>query len=591
MSEDQPDEGTLFPSLGSSKIRFVIELRVVSVVLMLVFLPPGGATGAVKEGRLGPTAASSVPQSLSETGKTQLNAILDAAELADLRWSSFGTYRIDVRKFYDAFNASLPWTRESRPRSQAVAMIQLLKDAENEGLNPEDYDGPRWDGRISTLQQPDPAPESELVRFDVALTVSAMRYISDLHLGRVNPRRFHFELDIDHTNVDLSEFLQQQVVDASDVGSVIAAVEPPFPIYQRTLHALRTYVDLARRDDGEFLPVPRKAIKPGDAYSGLPRLCRLLVLLGDLPEKEKDVSSSTLYQGALVKAVTRFQQRHGLDANGLIDAQTLKDLNTPLSQRVAQFQLTLERLRWLPHQFQRPRIIVNIPEFRLRAVDERYHWALFMRVVVGKAYRHQTPVFTSEIKSLIFRPNWIVPLSIVRAEMLPHIEQDPAYLAKNSYEIVDNMGTVVGSSTVSEEMKHQLRSGKLGIRQTPGPNNALGLLKFDFPNQHDVYMHGTPAMELFSRSRRDFSHGCIRVEDPVALAAWLLQDQPEWTADHIRAATLGEETFRVDLKQPVPVLIVYGTAVTMEDGEVHFFRDIYGQDAALEQDLLNRRLL
>jgi murein L,D-transpeptidase YcbB/YkuD len=377
------------------------------------------------------------------------------------------------------------------------------------------------------------------------------------------------------------------VVNASDVGSVVAAVEPPFPTYQRTLNALRTYVELARRDDGELLPVPRKAIKPGDAYPGLPRLIRLLVLLGDLPEEEKNIPSSKLYQGALVTAVTRFQQRHGLEANGLIEAQTLKDLNTPLSHRVVQLQLTLERLRWLPHQFQRPPIIVNIPEFRLRAVDEKYHWTLFMRVVVGKAYRHQTPVFASAVKSVIFRPYWNVPLSIVRAEMLPHIEKDPGYLAKNSYEIVDSSGTVVGSGTLSEETKRQLRSGKLGIRQTPGPNNALGLLKFDFPNQHDVYMHGTPAMELFSRSRRDFSHGCIRVEDPVSLAAWLLQDQPEWTADHIRGATLADKTFRVDLKRPVPVLIVYGTAVTMEDGEVHFFRDIYGQDAALEQALLN----
>jgi murein L,D-transpeptidase YcbB/YkuD len=268
--------------------------------------------------------------------------------------------------------------------------------------------------------------------------------------------------------------------------------------------------------------------------------------------------------------------------------QTVKDLNTPLSHRVAQLQLTLERWRWLPHQFQRPPIIVNIPEFRLRAVDEQYHWVLFMKVVVGRAYRHRTPVFAANIKSVIFRPYWNVPLSIVRAELLPHIEKDPAYLAKNSYEVVDSAGTVVGQGTVSEQIKRQLRSGKLGIRQTPGPNNALGLLKFDFPNPHDVYMHGTPAMELFSRSRRDFSHGCIRVEDPVALAAWLLRGNPEWNTDHIRAATLAETTFRVDLERPIPVLIVYGTAVVMEDGEVHLFRDIYGQDAALEQALLSR---
>ena len=153
---------------------------------------------------------------------------------------------------------------------------------------------------------------------------------------------------------------------------------------------------------------------------------------------------------------------------------------------------------------------------------------------------------------------------------------------------MDSAGAVVSQSAVTEGIERQLRSGKLGIRQMPGPDNALGLLKFDFPNAHDVYMHGTPATQLFSRSRRDFSHGCIRVEDPVALATWLLRDQPGWTAAHVRAATLEGKTLRVDLERPVPVLIVYGTALVMENGEVHFFRDIYGQDALLEKALLTR---
>ncbi|MGA8310924.1 MAG: L,D-transpeptidase family protein, partial [Terriglobales bacterium] len=522
-------------------------------------------------------------------GKTQLHAIVDSAELADLFWPNFAKYRSEARGLYDSFGGALPWISGSRPTLQALAIIQVLKGADREGLNPEDYDGPRWDNRTGVLQQPSPASESDLIRFDVALTVSAMRYVSDLHLGRVNPRLFHLELDIDHTSFDLSEFLRQNLVSASDIDTAIDAVEPPFPTYRRTLNTLRTYLELARRDDGALLPVPRKAIRPGDSYAGVPRLIRLLVLLGDLTEeeKEKDVVPSALYQGALVTAVKRFQQRHGLDPNGLIDVQTVKDLNTPLSRRVVQLQLTLERLRWLPHQFQPPPIIVNIPEFRLRAVDEQYHWVLFMKVVVGRAYRHRTPVFAANIKSVIFRPYWNVPLSIVRAELLPHIERDPAYLAKNSYEIVNGAETVADQGSLSEQIKGQLRSGKLGIRQIPGPNNALGLLKFDLPNPYDVYMHGTPAMELFSRTRRDFSHGCIRVEDPIALAAWLLRDKPEWTADHIRAATLAEKTFRVDLEHPVPVLIVYGTAVVMENGEVNFFRDIYRQDTALEQALIS----
>jgi murein L,D-transpeptidase YcbB/YkuD len=171
---------------------------------------------------------------------------------------------------------------------------------------------------------------------------------------------------------------------------------------------------------------------------------------------------------------------------------------------------------------------------------------------------------------------------------LPKIKKDPNFLTANSYELVDRNGRVLSSQTVNADVEAQLRSGSLRIRQRPGPNNALGLLKFDFHNPYDVYMHSTPATELFARSRRDFSHGCIRVEDPVALATWVLQDSPEWTLDRIQQAMNGDETVRVAIKRPIPVLVVYGTAVVMEDGEVRFFDDLYGGDAALQQALTSR---
>ena len=288
-------------------------LRFVCFALLLVFLPAVCVKNAVavKDSRFG-TVASPVklafpPQRLTEIGTTQLHGIIDAAELADLRWPTFVKYRTEVRDFYDSCDGALPWMRDLRPTPQALAIVQLLRTADREGLNPEDYDGPRWDDRIRALEQSTPVPESDLVRFDLALTVSAMRYVSDLHLGRVNPRLFHFELDIDHTNFDLSEFLRQRLVDASDedIATAIEAVEPPFPAYHRTLNALRTYLELARRDDGELLPVLRKAIRPGDSYLGLLRLRELLALLGDLPEGEKDIVSP-VYQGALVTAVIEF---------------------------------------------------------------------------------------------------------------------------------------------------------------------------------------------------------------------------------------------------------------------------------------------
>jgi murein L,D-transpeptidase YcbB/YkuD len=570
----------------------VVGFALVVVVLLTALVSESTGNGIRPTGTSSTSAArpALAPQQLTAEGKVELQSLMSAAVLAELRWPEFERYQSEVKEFYESFGGALPWMQNFTLASQARSMIQLLKSADSEGLNAEDYDGSRWDGRVADLERLTPPSESVLVRFDVALTVSSMRYVSDLSQGRANPRVVKSGLDTDGTTLDLAEFLRRELIDSSDLDAAVKALAPPFPTYHRTLDALRTYTQLARRDDGERLPVPRKPVRPGDSYAGLPRLTRLLALLGDLADKNSQQTARLIYQGALVDGVKRFQMRHGLEPNGRIDTATLRELNTPFSRRVTQLQLTLERLRWLPHRFERPPVIVNIPEFRLRAVDQQYHWVLLMKVVVGKAYRHRTPVFAANIKSVIFRPPWHVPLSIVRAEMVPNIEKDPAYLRKHSYEIVDRGGNAVSTDAVNAAIKSALYSGKLGIRQKPGPDNALGLIKFDLPNPYDVYMHGTPATELFARSRRDFSHGCIRVEDPVALATWLLRDKPGWTAERIRAATLGEETLRVDLGKPVPALIVYGTAVVMEDGEVRFFRDIYGHDAALERALASGQL-
>jgi murein L,D-transpeptidase YcbB/YkuD len=226
--------------------------------------------------------------------------------------------------------------------------------------------------------------------------------------------------------------------------------------------------------------------------------------------------------------------------------------------------------------------VVNIPEFRLRAVDGDYRSRLEMNVVVGRAYRTRTPVFTGDMKYVIFRPYWNVPRSIERAEITPKIARDRAYAAKNGYEIVTHAGEVIPSAVVDDRTLRELRSGKLEIRQVPGPKNALGLVKFLFPNEYSVYMHGTPAVELFSKPRRDFSHGCIRLEAPEELAAWVLKTNPEWTRERIQRAMTGDQTIQVNLRNPIPVLIVYGTAVAPESGEVRFLADIYGHDASLE---------
>jgi murein L,D-transpeptidase YcbB/YkuD len=529
-------------------------------------------------------AAITDPQPLTPQEKARLQGYIRAATLPDLRWLDFQKYQPAVKKFYDSTGGDLAWVRDLKPSPQARAIIALLENAESDGLRPEDYDGPRWDERLAMFEHRAPSGD-ELVRFDLAVTISAMRYVTALHNGRVDPRLLRFEIGIHRKKFDVSDFLRRKVVNAQDVRAAVESAGPSFPAYRRTLAALKTYLELARQDNRKPLPVPRRTIDPGDQYAGLPSLVRLLVLLGDLPKAAENQGSGLTYEGDLVEGVKHFQERHGLEVDGRIGRRTLRALNTPLSRRVAQLQLTLERWRWMPHGLAPPLIVVNIPEFRLHALDKEYHEVLSMKVVVGKAYRHKTPVFVSTLTSVILRPYWNVPLSIQLRELLPDIRKNPSYLTENDYEVVDSAKDVVSEGPVSSEIMEQLRTGALSIRQRPGSKNALGLIKFEFPNQFSVYMHGTPAMVLFSKSRRDFSHGCIRVEDPVALALWALHEKPEWDLEHIQAAMDGEDTIRANPKKSINVLIVYSTAVATEEGEAHFFNDIYGYDAALEQAL------
>jgi len=510
--------------------------------------------------------------------------LVASGRLSSLRWPDFADYRTRVQSFYEPVGYALSWTRGGAATNQAKAVIEVLQGADAKGLNAEDYDGSRWAARLANLSLPDGRPsESDFAEFDLALTVSLMRYMSDLHFGRANPGLFHSEFDIETQKGDLPAFLRERVLPAPSVKAALDEIEPPYEGYRRTEQALQRYLALAREDHGVLLPDTRKPVDPGKPYSAVAQLADRLRRLGDLPENQPVPLESGIYEGPLVDAVKHFQMRHGLDVDGRIGKATLAQLNTPLMDRVRRLQLTLERWRWVPHHFPRPPIVVNIPEFELRALDDSYKTELAMKVVVGIAYRHQTPVFMAKMREVVFRPYWYVPLSIQRAELMPKLDKDASYLAKNRYEVITPQGAVVTNGTVDEATLAQLRAGKLRIRQIPGPENALGLVAFMFPNPYDVYLHSTPAKVLFERSRRDFSHGCIRAEKPEPLAEWVLSRQPGWTPQRIADAMNGDKTMHVALGQPIPVLIVYATAVVLGSGEVRFFPDIYGLDSELAE--------
>ena len=502
---------------------------------------------------------------------------VDTSKVPNLRWPDFSDYEPLVATFYDDRNYEVAWTRDGVPTASANAFMQQFSNAASKGLIPEDYDASRWAQRVQALND---KTADAISLYDVAMTVNVMRYISDLRIGRVNPSHFNFEVPVQDKKYDLAEFVSDNAVDATDVPSLIASVEPDSEDYRKTEHALAHYLDLAKQQEqakADPLPMVTKPVSVGEPYPAAVDLLSRLQLEGDATPDT--AATSTIYNSDLSDAVKRYQHRHGLTEDGKLTPQTIKSLNVPMTARVAQLQDSLERWRWLPEPYLHARLMVNLPEFVLRGYDPDHKLDFTMRVVVGKVMgEHETPVFTHMMKYLVFRPYWNVPVDIARNELVPHIASSHGYLASKNFEVTDAKGAVLTDYTAK-----QVAQGSVMVREKPGPKNSLGLVKFIFPNQYDIYLHSTPAVSL-EQTRRDFSHGCIRVQDPVDLAVWVLKGQGgDWDLDKVQdAMNHGPDNRTVNLKTPLPIVIFYLTARVDEDGKTDFFDDIYGYDSRMQ---------
>jgi murein L,D-transpeptidase YcbB/YkuD len=339
------------------------------------------------------------------------------------------------------------------------------------------------------------------------------------------------------------------------------------------------------------LPDKVRKVEPGGTYEGTAAIAERLRRVGDLPANAA-IPEGNLYGGALVDAVRAFQDRHGLKSDGVLGRDTLAALGVPFANRVRQIELTLERLRWLPELPPGPLIAVNIPSFRLWAfANGRDDTAakLTMPVIVGVAVNaRKTPVFIGEMRYLEFSPYWNVTPSIQRGEIVPKLRRDPGYWQREELEALPVSGKGEPITVLDAATLEGLASGALRVRQRPGERNALGGVKFVLPNTMNIYLHSTPAQQLFSQTRRDFSHGCIRVEDPPALAAFVLSDQPEWTRERIHEAMNAGKMSTARLTRPIPVVIFYTTAIVDAKNRALFAGDIYGYDAKLEAALKAR---
>jgi L,D-transpeptidase YcbB len=520
----------------------------------------------------------------ADSASLRLCQAVEAGELRDLHWPNFSAYRDQARQFYAPAFAPA-WTSNGALTAQAQALIDEFRRADLKGLEPEDYDASLWAERLARFSGQTPLTSEELATFDLELTVSALRYVSHLHGGRLNPA--DFQSGLKRTPFDAAGFLKREIVGAADVAAAMEQAEPAWPEYRRTLKSFQEYLALAREGEGQPLRVTTENVFPTNEYSGVMPLAARLRRTGDLPAKAK-IPNPGIYEEPLVTALKHFETRNGIEPDGILGRETFRKLETSFARRATQLQLALERWRWLPYQTDAGFVVVNIPEFRLRAY-ENGRPTVAMKVIIGEASDKRTPIFADHIESLIFRPYWHIPPQLQKNEIVPELRKDAHYLYKNHMEVVNGSGHVVTNDAVTPAVLQQLNSGKLAVRQQPGDGNVLGLVKFAFPNRDGIYLHGTMETDLFNSYRRDFSHGCIRVEHPQALASWVLRNYPEWPPVKVEDAMVGNQSITVKLNSPLPLLVIYNTAMIEENGDVHFSDDIYGQDAAMEKALAAAR--
>lgn len=471
-----------------------------------------------------------------------------------------------IRDVYRDHGYEPYWTDHSNIRE----LMELISYSADHGLNPQDYNMAQLREILNQRQQ---NPSAEIAaEADIMLTESLFRYGYHRRLGKANPARIDPDINFrrDAFRDQPPARTMEEILSADSLQGFIDMAAPSGPFYLRIQYWLKQYRQIAA--NGGWPAVPEgPTLRLGDTDNRVAAIRSRLAVSGDLPA---DASrNSTSFDETLKESVAAFQQRHSLDADGIVGKQTIAAMNVPVERRIEQLRASLERLRWVDQEAADTLVAVNIAGFRTYFYDQgELVWST--RAMVGKSYR-RTPVFRGDIQYMEFNPTWTIPPGILRNDTLPAIKRDPNYLASKNIRVIDKNGQFVDPATVDW---NQYSSGvPYTLRQDPGPNNSLGTVKFIFPNKHFVFLHDTPHRELFDRPERAFSSGCIRVEDPLKLAELLLDDDAYQKSD-LQRVVASRETQRINLKSTVPVIIVYLTASLSSDGNVMFHKDIYNRD-------------
>jgi murein L,D-transpeptidase YcbB/YkuD len=480
-----------------------------------------------------------------------------------------------ILQIYGGNEKSLFWTDPSTVEQ----MLQAVKAMRNEGLDPEDYHY----SALAALGSAPPVQPSAMARRDILLTDALFVMSYHLHFGKADPNRAEEAWNYDNLfeSLDMTDSGTREAIAAGlreavakgEVDQLLERARPSRALYDRMRDAFGHYLSLA--EAGGWPSVPEgPTLHEGDDDRRVAILRARLCTTGDL---RQEACEGTFFDLELAAAVEDFQERHGLDVDGAVGRNTLVALNVTAADRADQLRVNLDRARWvLNFEPREDFVIVNICSYETRLFrGGEPVWGA--RVQVGKPFT-RSPVFAGSMTYLEFNPTWTVPVSIANRSILPKVKKDPDYLARSDMVLLDSSGREVSPETVDWATVTRM---PYTVRQNPGTLNALGLVKFIFPNEHAIYLHDTPSRHKFSQTNRAFSSGCIRVENPMELATLLLEDQSSWDRSRIDEVVASGKRTTVRLTEPLPVFLLYWTAYPGKDGRVNFRKDLYDRDAPL----------
>ncbi len=548
----------------------------VADALVVTMLCLGGLTGA---------ARLAGAQAVSEAVRERLRNRLETVPAADLAVRDEPVYAsAALPEFYVSRLYQPAWSDHRGPLPVADSLIAAVRDAGGEGLRPADYHLRTIERTLREIRGAAGPPGARRVAdLDLLLTDAFLVYGSHLLIGRVNPETIDPEWRANRRGADLAMILGGALA-SGHVREALATLLPPQPGYARLRAALGRYRDVAARGGWPTIPDGDR-LERGIQSPRVRDVRTRLALTGDLVEADTDGADLDLFDEAVAHAVMAFQRRHGLAEDGMVGPETLAAMNVPVAERLHQLEINLERWRWLPQDLGRRHVLVNIAAFEMEVVEADTA-VLRMRVMVGRPYR-RTPVFSGNMTYLVLAPFWHVPRNLAVEDKLPLIKRNPAYLTEQHIRVFEGWGidarevdpaSVTWSTITAKTFPYRLR-------QDPGPNNALGRVKFMFPNARNVYLHDTPARELFDKPDRAFSSGCIRLERPLELAEYVLRGDTRWSRKALEATIARWQEQTVALPRPIPVHLLYWTAWAAPDGRVHFRKDLYGRDTRLERAL------